>query len=389
MTNKPKTEDINQRTIPYLYMTLPLLIKYATDNDIKEIIFNTYNSVNLGIDEMFWYHARYTTDPKEALIYLLNFDIWDYGEDSSIAQTKNILRQSVVTHINSIGACYFNYMFLHDADEIKSDPIDSKEEAILMRLKEKNINPSRLFSSNINSYEITNILHKIISNYAQNRFYYTIQEENIYKIQIDYNPNRNLEEAVIGTMTKYPLINTKREPRIIDKETNLEVSIGRQVKLPFRIEENTTTLQLNTCESFLGTHERVVKALSFDPNKNLPRCHWCNPDKNKAREKIKCDNCKNLIEELNKLKEKTDDLEFKKNDFNKIVATVDIEKVKNLATLRNKRKKLLYDFLSNNKQHIKNSVRRNQIKKLIDNSFTVIVKPITENEKSVSRINYK
>ena len=102
MTNKPKTEDINQRTIPYLYMTVPLLIKYATDNDIKEIIFNTYDSVNLGIDEMFWYHARYTTDPKEALIYLLNFDIWDYGEDSSIAQTKNILRQSVVTHINSI-----------------------------------------------------------------------------------------------------------------------------------------------------------------------------------------------------------------------------------------------------------------------------------------------
>ncbi len=380
MTNIPETKDINQRTIPYLYMTVPLLIKYATDRDIEEIIFNAYNTVELDSSKIFQHCGIYSEKPQEALIYLLNFDIWDYGEDSSIAQTKNILRQSVVTHINSIGACYFNYMFLHDADEIKSDPKDSKEEAMLMRLKGKNINRSRLFKPTIKSLDIRNILHEIISNYTKNRFYYTIQEENIYKIQIDCNLNRNLEETVIGTMTKYPLINTKRDPRIIDKETNLEVSIGRQVKLPFREEENTITLQLNTYESFLGTHERVVKALSFDPNKNLPRCHWCNPDKNKAREKIKCDNCKNLIEELNKLKEKTDDLEFKKNDFNKIVATIDIEKVKDLATLRNKRKKLLYDFLSNNKQHIKNSARRNQIKKLIDNRFTVIVKPITENE---------
>ena len=171
MTNKPKTEDINQCTIPYLYMTVPLLIKYATDRDIEEIIFNTYNSVNLGIDEMFWYHARYTTDPKEALIYLLNFDIWDYGEDSSIAQTKNILRQSVVTHINSIGACYFNYMFLNDADEIKSDPKDSEEEAMLMRLKEKNTNLSRLSKPTIKSLDLTNILHETTFNYTKNRFY--------------------------------------------------------------------------------------------------------------------------------------------------------------------------------------------------------------------------
>lgn len=380
MTNKPRTKDINQHTIPYLYKTVPLLIKYATDKDIEEIIFNAYDSVNLGIDEMSRYHARYTTDPKEALMYLLNFDIWDYGENQSVARTKNILRQSVVTHINSIGACYFNYMFLNDVDELKSDSTDSEEEAILMRLKENNIDISRLFSSNIKSYEITNILGKIISNYTQNRFYYTIQEENIYKIQIDYNPDRALEESVIGTMTKYQLINTKREPRILDKETNLEVSIGRQVKLPFRKEEGITTLQINTYESFLGTHERIIRALSFAPNKNLPRCHWCNPDKNKAREKIKCDNCKNLIEELNKLKEKIDDSEFKKKDFNKIVATVDIEKVKDLATLRNKRKKLLYDFLSDNKKYIKNSAKRNLIKKLIENSFTLIVKPINENE---------
>ena len=261
-------------------------------------------------------------------------------------------------------------MFLNDVDELKSDSTDSEEEAILMRLKENNIDISRLFSSNIKSYEITNILGKIISNYTQNRFYYTIQEENIYKIQIDYNPDRALEESVIGPMTKYQLINTKREPRILDKETNLEVSIGRQVKLPFRKEEGITTLQINTYESFLGTHERIIRALSFAPNKNLPRCHWCNPDKNKVREKIKCDNCKNLIEELNKLKEKIDDSEFKKKDFNKIVATVDIEKVKDLATLRNKRKKLLYDFLSDNKKYIKNSAKRNLIKKLIENSFT-------------------
>ena len=47
--------------------------------------------------------------------------------------------------------------------------------------------------------------------------------------------------------------------------------------------------------------------------------------------------------------------------------------------LRFKRKQLFYTFLNTNKNYVKNSAKRNLIKRLVDKSFAIFVKPNLEN----------
>ena len=93
-------------------------------------------------------------------------------------------------------------------------------------------------------------------------------------------------------------------------------------------------------------------------------------------EKKKCDNCKNLLEELNKLKEITENQQLKYTDFNRLISSIKYKDNERLADLRKRRKEALLSLIKDdsNKEQVQ------IIKKLLDICFTneVVIKDLDE-----------
>ncbi len=370
-----KIKNINDYTHIFLHKIVTLIIKYATEEDVETLLYNAIDDVNYETYNKNLIDTEYSM--KENLIYSLIFDIWEDTKrnNCNILTAKNIIRQSLFTHLNSIGVCYYNYYFPDQTDgnepkfKLPIKEIQTKEPLFGMRKIKVDLNEV-YNAEKLKNYEIPQILHKIISNYTKNHFYYAIIDNSIYKIEIELKPNNPVENCVANKITQYILNNRDRYPCIIDKETGLEISIGRQIKLPFKLKKGTLKLQGNTFESFMGTNERIIKALTFKPNP----CHWCTPDKDSKNEKIKCDNCRNLLDALNNLAAKCKDDKIKQINFNSLISSVGYTKAKNIADLRNQRKKLLYSFLNNAKKYVKDENIITNIKFLIDKSFDLTIK---------------
>ena len=244
-----EVEDINKYTDPYLYKIFPLIIKYAKDDDVEKIIFECFDLLSCDMELMCRYMANYSC--KEFLVHLLLFDIWDYKLTLKKHQILSLLREVLITHLNSIGACYCNYYFPAEIDDNEpkiKQPINLKPpQKSPKELKDLIFSINKVYNAdNLKDFEITNILHEIIYNYSKNHFYYVLRDECIWKIEIRYNVEYKVEKAIIGEISQYNLINRDREPCLIDVKTGLEIGIGRQIKTPFI--KNGNTIQKTIAE---------------------------------------------------------------------------------------------------------------------------------------------
>lgn len=364
-----EVEDINKYTDPYLYKIFPLIIKYAKDDDVEKIIFECFDLLSCDMELMCRYMANYSC--KEFLVHLLLFDIWDYKFTPKKHQILSLLRELLITHLNSIGACYCNYYFPAEIDDNEpkiKQPINLKPpQKSPKELKDLIFSINKVYNAdNLKDFEITNILHEIIYNYSKNHFYYVLRDECIWKIEIRYNVEYKVEKAIIGEISQYNLINRDREPCLIDVKTGLEIGIGRQIKTPFIKNGNTIMLQINTYDSFLGTNERIIKALTFKP----VQCHWCNPDTSITNEKVKCERCRILLNELNDFNSNIYKKGAQKSDLNKYVTSIGINEVANLSELRKRRKELLISFVNENKKYIDDKELIETVKSSIKDSFS-------------------
>lgn len=288
------------------------------------------------------------------------------------------MKQALITHLNCILSCFNSYNFpiyINRKEPKRKEPILPKEYKLFLgENQEVSFDINQVHNANpLNDYEIANILHDIISSYDKN-FYYMFIDNMVYKIEIEVNVEHEKEtkvitKEVVNKVTEYKLLNDERAPSIVDNKTGLRISIGRQIKTLFQIKDDEIKMLVNTYESFCGTHERIIKALSFEPT----ACHWCCPDKNKINEKIKCDNCRNLLEELNFFASKISE-EIKTPNFNNLITSISINDVTNLAELREKRRKLLYSFLKETKKYAKDKSSIERLKMLINKAFSDFVK---------------
>lgn len=383
-----KLKDINDYANWASHKIINLIIKYASEKDVEMLIANCFETVKLSPYEM-CQHIDSDMSFSEYLTHLLIYENYPDAELEKKSPTfkadKILLQQALITHLNCILSCFNSYNFLIDIE--KKEP---KMECPLLTVEYKQTSgDKKKVSFDINSAynanplkdsDITNILHKIISSY-KNNFYYMFIDDIVYKIEIEveveHEKDETITKEVINKVTEYKLLNNKRSPSIVDNKTGLKISISRQIKTLFQFKDEPARMLVNSYESFMGTHERLIKALSFVPS----GCHWCSPDENKKNEKIKCDNCRNLLDDLNSFVQCNFDCNAEKIDFNRLITSIKLSDVKNLAELRQQRKELLYSYLNNLKKSTENntSVDINNsisnLKKLIDKSFSQSVKP--------------
>lgn len=340
-----------------------LIVKYAENKDVKKLIINCYETIRLDLMAKRLNEYNEEIDYwKEELIDLLTFDfLIDEFDDSDIFEdVKHLLKLTLFTHLKCIARCFYSYSFLMDVD--KSSDTDKK---FIEKLDNENIDVKSMFTADsLKKFEITNILHDIISCY-DNKFYYMFDCDSVSKIEIAYKQSKKGFEEVITNIIRYELINKDRKPSIIDNETGLKIPIDRQVKPLFQDKKNKVKMQPNTYDSFMGTHDRLVKALSL----HIPACHWCNPDISKKNEKGKCNTCQKLLDDLNKFVHEN---ELENINFNTFVDSIRINDVTNLAELKKKRRELLYSYLKKAEKQIKfeNKEAIMNLKMLVDTSFS-------------------
>ena len=217
----------------------------------------------------------------------------------------------------------------------------------------------------IRKEEFAEIFHEIIDNYTKHKFYYEFSNEEVNKIEFEYDAEFSMYSYVL---TPFKLVNQDRNPHILNEETGLTFSIGRQLKGRLIEKDNIIYPTPNTFDNFISIHKRLIKALNY----NFKRCHWCNPDKDtqKGEEKIKCTDCRNLLEYLDELKNWSFDEDIRKINFNETINAIDYNSLNNLAEVRTERKKYLVKFLKS-LQNIQDEELLKNTEILIDKVFTV------------------
>lgn len=247
---------------------------------------------------------------------------------------KKLLRMVLIEHLNCIVFCYLQY---HLPPVLDNDKANKNVTTCETQKTTDKIDKIKY----LKKFEVTNILHNIIDTYKSYKFYYAICDTYLLKILIKYDRTAFLEDSVDYEILYYNIMNQSRTPYIVDRTTMLNLLTGKQIIIPCSKSENT--VKYTTYEAFLGYHKIIVKALSLPLN-----CHWCYPDIEHINEKIKCNNCTFLLQELNKLKSKTDNVELKDIDFNKYIDTINLKQGWSISELRIKRGNLLNNFVKKN-----------------------------------------
>lgn len=364
-----------------------LLIQCAHDDDIGQFLKNCSEEL-LDLKTGKVNHNPYDMmSYKEILIYylcIINFDFKESlcGLDTSIIE-KNINKNKykielIMYHLKAIAACYYSYNIFFLEEYLKKENIGKNlYKKYIKKFKDMGYDLGKSLNiQGLKREDIAEILHIIIHGYKKNKFYYETNFKEINKIIIDYNP---VTKSIDLDQKKYLLVNSSREPHLVECQTGEEIPIGRKLKEPFTKEVKLKKIVSSSLDYFKGTNERITEALVYEKEP----CCWCNPNKFLKNPRKKCNNCKNLLEALNEIKKDLKDKELKKIDFNdKIRKTtvyaeeyfdddfnyLELNKDSCISQLRFKRAVVLYNFLKKAKNQ-QNAKLINEAKKLIDKSF--------------------
>lgn len=353
---------------------LHMLIRYASDVDIMQLLKNCVildKKCSKALDVLC---NKFDGANKAILIYLM---IYCFACDYSSDHKLEILAGIVCLHLKAIAICFYNYGFMF-GDQTKYSQEEQKDFENLLAILQKGMEActgktcdiTKLNDKYLSEDDLKTIFNLIINNYTKYHFYYCFNKDNVVKLEI----NKENEEMYNIASKFYKLVNTNRYPHIIEPQTGFKFLIGRTINLSYKITEDEMAFTPTTKEVFKRTNKSLVKALSYDYR--LEPCHWCEPDFNKKNEKKKCDNCKNLLEELNKLKEITENQQLKYTDFNRLISSIKYKDNERLADLRKRRKEALLSLIKDdsNKEQVQ------IIKKLLDICFTneVVIKDLDE-----------
>ena len=363
-------------TKEYLPTAIILLIQCARNDDIKQLLKNCspdFLKQHLWITEQDRKWLNFASYKQLLLYYLCltNFEFIDssYVANYKMDNTKEFPLELLMIHLKAIISCFLSYQLIYYENDIKYDNKDYLYNDLDQEFL-KYFNPKSLSKN-----EVGNILHQIIYYYKENKFYYEISfyDRTINKIGIEHYKDYTVKNV---EQTPYRFCNSPKEPYLLDEKTGLKFIIGRQIKNIFEKD----IIKTNTYDYFIGTHTRILEILTY---KNLTSCHWCNPNGNKDR---KCINCQNLMDELLHLKNpnihkenitadnsKKHSYNADRRYFNELINKIKLEDVENLAELRQERRKVLYEFINEVKRNFDDDTV-NEVKMLVDRSFSSIIR---------------
>ena len=349
---------------------LVLLINYADDRDIKQLLLNCYPEINT--DEVCESQAKTF---KEYLIYKLciaHYSCYEYINEYNIESFRKILKKQsielLILHLIALRKGFNNFLFL----EKGTDYIDI-EKLISATQYTKGI-VKIAFKGNIAENDITKILHLLINNYTQHKMYYEYLNENIIqKLEvISYKDKYTLPSSnEVRILEHYDFKKTPYQIKKCTNYTTLTNTItGKKLKIkgrlditPFYINKHgkSDILAINF-DDFKQINNSICKELSRDIEKSP--CVWCNPNENSKRTMCTC--CRNLLDELKHYQEQG----LIDNTINILqeVKNIKYGKIKTFRTLLEKRKNYLIELINNQNCKL-NEDSKEQLKGSINKSF--------------------
>lgn len=327
---------------------LVLLINYADERDIKQLILNCYSEINK--DEV--YESQSKTF-KEYLIYKLciaHYSCYEYIYEGNLESFRKILKkqniEALILHLIALLKGFNNFLFL----EKGLDNIDIKKLKKATQYKKGIVKIA--LKGNITEKDIPKILHLLINNYSQYGVYYEYLDENtIQRLKVRHHKNRYPmpNSNVVKILEYYDFDETLYEIKkctnytvLTNKTTGKELKInGRLDITPFYINKSgKKDIQAVDFDDFQKINNAICKVLANDTEK-VP-CVWCNP--NESIKSAMCPNCRNLFEELQHYQEKA--LIDNSINIREEIKKIKFGRIKSLKTLLEKRKKFILDLIN-------------------------------------------
>ena len=210
-----------------------------------------------------------------------------------------------------------------------------------------------------------------IDNYKKNKFYYFFHNNTLVKREIVEQKNHK-ELNFTYKDTIYNIEDRDTSTHIVDENNFYDCDLKKF--LPRKDWYVVQDLENGNHQTFLNILEEIgnmndcfslsdvryfhSKIVQFLENKHHTACKCCNPNLNSPEARALCDNCKNLFEELDFIKEELngcykEDNDFGKTEFNykKFLYDIKFDSSKNYKKVRQKRKnKLLAELNKINKK---------------------------------------
>lgn len=337
-----------------------LLLNNANNDDLSLFLSNCFNNhfegkylINISqYKSKENFENKLYDDYKEILQGIILYCIKDNTPENKL------IYSIIIEHLKAIYFYYhcFGILFYEKNPKGTTDSLD----LILDKALEicSKICHNNKLSNPITKSELTQILHEMIRCYNENNFYYyfDIGGNKIYKIEIVIE-----NDEVKSIKTPYELVNSDRNPHIIDYKTGLKVSIGRRIKDILVLKNDEYYANTCTLANFKGVNERIINALNYKPEP----CIWCNPTEDIQTKK--CNNCMNLLDDLKYL---ASVYKLPLKNFKEAIESISLDSVKNVAELRKKRKENLLRTLHN--------IRNSKNYKMIDELKSTINKAFSE-----------
>lgn len=328
---------------------LNFIIQYADDIDVGNLLKNCKFRLNNRVPKQKITDKNLMSN-KELLLLKLCLANRDYYLHHDFASSDDIVSDSfkaniLIKHLKVIAECY-NHCF---AEQKQEQQYEISKNTLGLAIDNTTVSiEDYKYKNNLIRDINKKILHLIINSYSEHKFYYIFNKDSVTKVE--FKKNKEIR-------TCYNILSAQRTFYIISKNTGLKINIGIPIKFS-GFEHNTDEkTQYKDYKNFEKLNKAIINALEKEPTP----CHWCYPDKKGNPKKFVCENCKDLLLQLNNMQNSKDKAIIK---IEKELRKFNYTKYANAMTLRKRRKQYLEYVLMDCKE--KTDITNDYIKFLLE-----------------------
>lgn len=316
---------------------LNFIIQYADDIDVGNLLKNCKFRLNNRVPKQKITDKNLMSN-KELLLLKLCLANRDYYLHHDFASSDDIVSDSfkaniLIKHLKVIAECY-NHCF---AEQKQEQQYEISKNTLGLAIDNTTVSiEDYKYKNNLIRDINKKILHLIINSYSEHKFYYIFNKDSVTKVE--FKKNKEIR-------TCYNILSAQRTSYIISKNTGFKINIGIPIKFSgfeYNTDEKT---QYKDYKNFEKLNKAIINALEKEPTP----CHWCYPDKKGNPKKFVCENCKDLLLQLNNMQNSKDKARIK---IEKELRKFNYTKYANAMTLRKRRKQYLEYVLMDCKENI-------------------------------------
>lgn len=302
--------------------TLFDIIHFADDEDIQVLLENCSIKCESGVSDKITLLNNIFNDVYYSIGTKLNTTLSfesNYNElkrtfrpvDPALYKENKPNNTLLYLHLYALSECYLSYQQIPSTEKSWIEQIAKEYK------KEFN---EYLGCSCLTNKNKTNFLKMIIQCYKEHGFYYYFYNDILVKTEIVEEKDLSEDDKINASYkhTYFKLVDTDKTTFIVNTDLNINYDIGTKLlrnskefkqniynmirnandsNIMVFFETVLTTTDFQTLKKF---HSKIVEAI----HTNKPVfCKCCNPDVNNPKRTKICDNCKNMFDEFEELKD--------------------------------------------------------------------------------------